>query len=155
MAVFKDSLGDEWIVSLNVNTLKRLKEYGFDLAEMINGGEIVEKLHTDPVLLVDMLYLACKSQAEGKGVTDEQFGTRMASSKTINDAADALMEAIASFFGSRGEVMLAAARKMQALQSKVTTRLMQQLEQSEGLEAFDSGEPSTTSPASSELTPAS
>ena len=156
MPVFTDSHGEQWLVSLDVNRLKRLKECGIDLAAMLNSGEMVEQMHTDPIMLVDMLYVLCERQAKDQGVTDEQFGGRVASAAAIESAADALLEAIAAFFGGRGKVALAAMRKIQQLEAEVTDRMAQRLESAspEELSSLASGGQFTNSPEPLESTPA-
>lgn len=78
MKNFTDNAGRDWIVEINVSALKRIKGLtGTDLLEAIDGP-LVERLIRDPVLLCDVVYAACKPQADERQVSDEDFGRAMA-----------------------------------------------------------------------------
>ena len=84
MRTFKDNAGRTWSLTLSVWTVKKVRDLlGVDLLDL--GGEsasaqkpgLLFRLISDPVLLVDVLYVVCKDQADSASVTDEQFGRAM------------------------------------------------------------------------------
>jgi len=96
MKVFKDNAGREWTVEINVAALKRVKSLtGVDLLGVLDGT-LIERLIRDPVLLCDVVYAICKSQADERSVTDEDFGRAMAGD-AIERATEALLEELVSF----------------------------------------------------------
>ncbi len=100
MRQFKDNENRDWIIAINVAVLKRVKQLlDVDLLDVAGGG-LIERLASDPVLLVDVLYAVCKPQAMGAGVSDEQFGEAMAGD-VIESATVALLEELVLFFPSR------------------------------------------------------
>lgn len=121
MKPFKDTGGAEWAVEINVDTLKRLRGHGIDLLEIVEEkSTLLQRLRSDPVLLVDTLYLVCKPQADGRNVTDEQFGRAMAGD-AVDDATSALLEELADFFPSgRRKILRDILEKMKAVDEKAT-----------------------------------
>ncbi|MCW5769933.1 MAG: hypothetical protein KIT19_14755 [Phycisphaeraceae bacterium] len=96
MKSFTDNAGRDWTVEVNVWALKRIKGLtGTDLLEAIDGP-LVERLIRDPVLLCDVVYAACKPQADERGVSDEDFGRAMAGD-AIDRATAALLEELVAF----------------------------------------------------------
>ena len=105
MKTFTDNTGRTWTLSVTVGTIKRVRALcGVDLANIItmesgktpNVG-LLERLASDPVLLVDVLFAVCKPEADAKGITDEEFGRAMAGD-AIELAATALLDEIIDFF---------------------------------------------------------
>ena len=125
MHVFTDNAGRVWTASLNVATLKRVRALaGVDLASAILVGRdgkveasLLERLASDPALLVDALYALCKDEADRLGVSDEDFGRAMAGD-AILAATDALLDEIVDFFPNPKRAILqrlvAAARRAEA-----------------------------------------
>jgi len=102
MRSFKDNADRTWTITLNVYAVKKVRDLlnvdlldlGGDQAETGNG--LLYRLIADPVLLVDVLYVICKDQADGASVTDEQFGRAMAGD-VIDAATRAFLEELADF----------------------------------------------------------
>ena len=103
MRTFKDDAGRTWSLTLNVWTVKKVRDLlGVDLLDL--GGDaatrdkpgLLFRLIADPVLLVDVLYVVCKDQADGASVTDEQFGRAMGGD-AIDAATRAFLEELADF----------------------------------------------------------
>jgi len=103
MRTFNDNAGRTWSLTLNVWTVKKVRDLlGVDLLDL--GGEaatrdkpgLLFRLIADPVLLVDVLYVVCRDQADGAGVTDEQFGRAMGGD-AIDAATKAFLEELADF----------------------------------------------------------
>ncbi len=105
MKSFTDNTGRAWIITVTVGTIKRVRALcGIDLANIITMEpgrnpkvDLLERLASDPVLLVDVLYSVCKEEADSKGVSDEEFGRGMAGD-AIELASAALLDEIIDFF---------------------------------------------------------
>ena len=157
MATFTDNSGRTWTVQVNVETIRRARAMvEVDLLDTA-GGEVLERLITDPVLLCDVLYALCKEQADQQGVTDEQFGRAMAGD-VIDQATEALLEELSGFFPSRKRRLVRAAlQKLDALEEMALQAAEAKLESGEIEEEFrrelKSGGLSISSPGSPESTP--
>lgn len=88
MRTFKDSAGHEWSLAVNVSSAKRVRDLvtvdgdgkpcRVDLIDATAGDPpLAAKLHADVYLLVNVIYVLCKPEADAIGVTDEQFGERL------------------------------------------------------------------------------
>ena len=105
MKSFTDNTGRTWTLAVNVGTIKRVRALcDVNLANIItiDSGttpkvDLLERLGSDPVLLVDVLYAAIKPEADAKGITDEDFGRAMAGD-AIEIATTALLDEIIDFF---------------------------------------------------------
>jgi hypothetical protein len=119
MQAFKDTEGREWIVSVNVTSLKRVKGLlGVDLLSAFEPkSELLQRLITEPILLVDVVYVVCKEQADTRGVTDEDFGRAMAGDP-IEAAMEAVFEELASFSPRTRQLYRKALAKLSAFQAK-------------------------------------
>lgn len=97
MKTFTDNAGRQWQLDVTVETIKRVKSLlGVDLLEVI-GGDLAERLSTDPILLCDVLFAVCKPEADQRSVSDEEFGRGLAGD-AIDAATGALLEALVDFF---------------------------------------------------------
>lgn len=98
MRAFKDNSGREWSIEITVAAIKRVRGLaGIDLMEVLEGSNgLIEKLVRDPVLLCDVIYAACKPQADERQVSDEAFGASMAGD-AIEHATAALLEELVDF----------------------------------------------------------
>lgn len=105
MKSFTDNAGRVWMLAVNVGAIKRVRALcGVDLNSIIELDEknkptakLLERLSTDPVLLVDVLYAVCKPECDSKNVTDEEFDAAMAGD-AIDLATSALLDEIIDFF---------------------------------------------------------
>ena len=159
MKQFKDNEGRTWDVSVNVATIKRVR----DLADVdlmgITDGTIIEQLIRDPVLLCNAVYAACKPQADEQGVSDEDFGRAMAGD-AIEHATNALLEDLVAFSPSPrdrknlGQVLAATNRLMDRARDLVEQKLTSGELEREAEEALAiAGLSSTSAPESSGSTP--
>jgi len=157
MATFADTAGREWVIDIDVNALRRVrKRLDLKLMDVI-GGETLDRLADDPVLLVDMLYVLCQEQAERDGVSDEEFG-RALRGDVLDAAVGAFLEALTDFCPSRKRDLL---RRLIAKGGEAESRILAKAEAMLASGKIDqlvneslSPRPSPDSPASSELTPA-
>jgi len=117
-----------WRVAVNVATVKRVRQaLDFNLLDLA-GGAAVLRLFSDPVLLVDVLYVLCKPQADAEGVSDEDFGRAMAGD-AIKHATKALLDELVDFQPHEGDrrnlrkALEALDRGMEAMQTATASRL--------------------------------
>lgn len=102
---FVDSAGRQWTVRVDVGAVKRVRAaLGVDLMQVAekrtaDGREpgVLERLASDPVLLVDVIYVLCEEQAKRSGVSDEEFGRAMLGD-ALDGAVKAMLGAVVDFF---------------------------------------------------------
>jgi len=69
-----NNAGRIWTVAVNVDAIKRVRSLlGAALMDEV-GGELLERLIAEPVLLWDVIYALCKPEADSEGMSDEEFG---------------------------------------------------------------------------------
>jgi hypothetical protein len=135
MKTFTDNKGRTWEIEVTVATVKRVRGLcKVDLNSIVEldrnnrpSAELLERLSSDPVLLVDVLYAVCKSQADKLGVSDVDFGEAMAGD-SIEHATTALLEEVIDFFPEAKRLVmrkiLSASRKFsEAARKKLETEL--------------------------------
>jgi hypothetical protein len=157
---FKDTNGRDWLVTVNVATVKRIKEkLNIDLLDKL-GIQLLEGIAADPIRLADVLYVIVEAQAAAVNppITDVDFGSAL-SGDSLEEASVALMEAIADFFPSaRRKMIQDALGKVKEVEKRLLDRaatmlasdqLNEQIEKilSESLPA--SGQSSISPPAQS------
>lgn len=170
MREFKDRQGRPWIVSVNVDAVKRVRTLlEIDLLD-IGKGKVLEKLASDEVMMVDLVYVLIKPEADAMGVTDEDFGRSMAGD-AIDRAYDAFLAEYVDFFRNprRRELMQKALAKLASLEERIIARAEGRLASGEMEERLEtemrkaeaelekpptSGDLSGSTPASSESIPA-
>ena len=103
MQTFTDKNNDKWNIEINVGTARKvLSECNVDLINVLDFDEqkqeksVLEKLADDPILLVDVLYCLCSTQAKERNLDDFAFAT-LFSADTIVQATECLMEEIINF----------------------------------------------------------
>ena len=164
MRVFRDTAGRSWNLALNVYAIKRVRDLlKVDLLDLGDDDKpekgLLFRMIADPVLLVDLIYVICKEQADKDGISDEQFGQAMAGD-AIDAATKAFLEELADFTPSprdraRAKKVIEATWKLidraqDLLDAKAAREIPAAVEAA--LSAL--GNSSTNSPASSEPTPA-
>ncbi len=130
MHTFKDNQRREWTVEITVAAIKRVRGLaGVDLMEVLEGSNgLIERLVRDPVLLCDVIYAACKPQADERQITDETFGASMAGD-AIEHATAALLEELVDFCPSPrdranlGRVLVATREVMDKARDVVERRI--------------------------------
>ena len=160
MKTFKDNAGRDWTVAVTTAAIKRLRGMlEIDLMDVVEG-DLLKKLYADPVLLVDVIYVLCKPQADAAEITDEQFGEAMAGD-AIELATTALVDEIIDFFPNRRD--RDRARKVMEKFRVASDRVQDALDLRADSPALDreidrivesAGEPSSDSPESPESIPA-
>ncbi len=151
MRTFTDNAGRAWSVALNVAALKRVRDLAkVDLLDL-RDGRLFERLFGDPVTLCDVLYAACRPEAEKAGVSDEDFGRAMAGD-ALEHAARALVSELVAFFPNPRE-RAALSRVVQAIEAatdRARTAVEERLASGELERAIDRAlAPATAGPSSS------
>jgi len=171
MAKFTDSAGRSWEPEVNVVTIGRVRDgLKINLLELLlPNSTLAEKLN-DPCLLVDVLYLLCKDDADARGLSDIEFG-KAQTMDGIEDAWSAVLEGLV-LFSPRGlrpahQKVLEKARKYQAVATEqvkllaehpefdamLETEIARRLNPPTTLPSESTGD-AGNSPESSELSPA-
>ena len=64
MKQFVDNAGRSWGITINVDTIRRVRDVlSVDLLAAVEG-KLIERLVNDPILLCDVIYVICKSEAD-------------------------------------------------------------------------------------------
>lgn len=158
MKTFTDNAKRSWNVEINVAAIKRVRDLAnVDLLEIVEG-KLIERLIRDPILLCDIVYAACKPQADERSVTDEEFGRAMAGD-AIEHATAALLEELVSFCPSPrdrknlGRVLEATNRVMDRARDLIEQKLESgQLDRMVDQALASAAASSGSAPASSEST---
>jgi hypothetical protein len=165
MKSFTDHAGRAWTIVVNVGAVKRVRSLcGVDLMEIVgDGGKMLERLVSDPVLLCDVIYAVCREEATARTVSDEDFGRLMAGD-SIAQATDALLDELVDFFPrARREVLARVLDKMRRYEAKALSlanarlddpALDQRVEKAlEGALGLGGGDSLPNAPGSSESDP--
>ena len=128
MRTFTDNAGRTWTLAINVDTIRRVRALvDVDLLEAVEG-KLIERLAADPILLCDIIYVICKPEADGRGITDEDFGRSMAGD-AIDLATTSLLEELVDFFPkSRRQLLSKALAKFRQLETKAIELVDKQLD---------------------------
>ena len=128
MRTFTDNAGRTWTLAINVDTIRRVRSLvDVDLLEAVEG-KLIERLASDPILLCDVVYVICKPEADGRSITDEDFGRAMAGD-AIDLATTSLLEELVDFFPkSRRQLLSKALSKFRHLETKAIELVNKQLD---------------------------
>jgi hypothetical protein len=156
MRSFKDSQGREWRIEINISAIKKLRDvFKVDLLKVTSSKETLAFI-TDPIQVIDMIYILCEQQCKEAGVSEEDFGRAMAGD-VLDNAAAAFLEELVAFFPNAQRRPLSQALgkidEMQQAASRLATERMQALNIDEMLKAIPaSGDWSMKLPEPSEST---
>jgi hypothetical protein len=152
MHSFNDTAGRQWRIIVNVRSIRRVRDMaGIDLMQSA-GGDLLGRIASDPVLLVDILWALCEPQATAAGITADDFAEAMLGD-AIAEATTAFLGDLVGFFPSQTRSLLqrvldAAATqqvKAQHLADAKITELLARLQ--------TSGASSPSAPGSTDSTP--
>lgn len=120
MASFKTTDGAEWIVSVNVATVKRVRDStGIDLLSIMTDGKTVAGLFADSVKLAEVLAAAIWPGLRQAGKSAEDF-MAVLNGPALESATEALMREIANFSREpQRSLLLAAIDKVMAESEKM------------------------------------
>ena len=162
MKTFKDREGREWLIDINIASIKRVNDLlDIDLLKL-EGNELVERLIADPCTLCNVVYVLCMEQAKQRSISDEDFGRAMAGD-AIDDATTAVLEEFVAFFPARKRPVmqqaLARIKQIETAQLEAATRIVNSPEIdkliAEAMNEAIGGTLFGAAPASSASTPAS
>jgi len=155
MKPFTDSQGRMWNVTVNVGAIKRVRDLlGVDLLDVANG-DLLSRLADDPCLLVDVLFVLCKPEADAKGVGDEDFGRGMVGG-VLDEASAALIKELLDFFPSAQRALALGRMARKIVEQEAAVAEAAEMLKPLAAEALAkaAGASSGNSPASSASTPA-
>jgi hypothetical protein len=144
MHCFNDKNGQQWTLDLTVGSARRVKAAcNVDLINLVNFDENtseaseLERLVSDPCLLVSVVYTLCEKQAVERSLDGEAFAD-VFSGETIENAINALIEEIISFSPPMRRKMLAKMyQTSQNLMGKMSEDMERTLEDPEFLAALE------------------
>lgn len=173
MGQFKDSEGRTWTIAVTVMTLRRVKrdtadkENGFDGIDLTQA-DVITTLGDDIYALGSVLYSLCQTEAEKRGLSEEEFADGFADGDVIQEAVECLTAGLVSFTrpASKRQALVKALKKraewtdktMEAQSAVLDGTLLDESferAESEMKEELQQqfGKPSTPTPDSSNLTP--
>jgi len=156
MKTFTDAEKRTWELTVNVNTIKRVRDLlGVDLLDAANG-DLFSRLADDACLLVNVIYALVKPAADAAKVSDEDFGRAMVGD-VLDAASAALVQDLLDFF-PRAQRLRALGRLARGLEARaaetrgtaVVLARMAAVEEPRPI----SGESFTSAPAPAAATPA-
>lgn len=111
--------GREWLLKLDGPRIKDVRQAfdGLDLADTDRSMRAYDQCASDPVLLVDVLYVLCRDQAQAAGLTDRQFGEALVG-PAIVEATKALVDAYADFSPARAAAIRARQQQITELMTQ-------------------------------------
>jgi len=127
---FKDTENRDWTVEITVGAVKRVRAaLDVDLYSLIDDKAAgLAKLMNDPCMLVAVIFVLCREQAEKQEVSEEQFGNALGGD-TLEACADAFLEALTDFFPSRSRAPLRKiAQKGKQISEKATALLEKRID---------------------------
>ncbi len=112
MAKFTDDEGRDWLVRVDVTSIRNVRENcnGLDLGSLSNIAETFVRMADDPELLCNVLYVVCEKQATERNITDGDFG-HLLLGDVIENATMALEVAITDFFPQKKRLLLQRLRE--------------------------------------------
>lgn len=125
MHKFRDGKDRDWQVSLHVANVKKIRELlAFDIVAS-DVAKTLDRLASDPVLLVDTLFVICSDEAKKANVSDEDFGAAMYGD-ALDRATTALLDELVSFFRDARQREMAT--KLLDKSRQVTTLLIERVQ---------------------------
>jgi hypothetical protein len=125
MPSFKDCESRSWDLRIDVDVIRRVRTvFSIDLARALADPETIDRLTSDIVLTIDVIYEICRPVAETIGVTAELFGRSLAGD-ALGQAVTAFEEALVEFLPESNR--RATARRIleagKALQNQTALRI--------------------------------
>lgn len=155
MKTFKDSESTEWSISVNVATVKRVRDkLEVDLLTIGENPALHARLRTDPIFLVDLIYVLCQPEADARSISDEDFGRRMAGD-ALDGAVEAFLTELVNFFPKATRAPLAkAVEKAAAAQALAMTRATTAIDQLDVQKLLDDASTAGSSSTKPQASPA-
>lgn len=104
MQKFTDKKGKTWTFELNIFMARKIRTMlDLDLINIVSVDDkkrpsmpVIERLSSDPFLLVDLLFVLCSEEAQRENISDEDFASRF-DGDLIATATDAVLDEIVNF----------------------------------------------------------
>jgi hypothetical protein len=106
MAQFTDGKNRTWQLNLDAPKISSVRS-SLDINLIDEEGQAMQKLASDPILLVDVLWHLCSPQVEPGKVTPVDFAEGLVGD-VIETATAALVQAVVDFFPKRKRALLTA-----------------------------------------------
>jgi hypothetical protein len=97
MARFKDANSREWVLRVNVNVLRRVRDRTDEDLTRVIETDFLQRVSRDPVLFGSILYALVEDQAIKAGVDEAEFLSGL-EGDAMESAGNAFMEALVAFF---------------------------------------------------------
>jgi hypothetical protein len=125
MPQFMDCESRTWNLRIDIDAIRRVRSaYSIDLATALASPETIDRLTSDIVFTIDVIYEICRPVAEKHGVTPESFGRSLAGD-ALGHAVTAFEEALVEFLPESNR--RATARRIleagKALQNQTALRI--------------------------------
>lgn len=140
---FKDAAGREWLVRVDCNALRRIRDgLGVSFGDWKEIGELLKRLLFDDLFVCEVAYLIIKPEADKRTIGEEGFFAEM-HGDAIASASEAVERGLVDFF--RDPAIRAGVKaEIEAVKAMTTAALAI---------PTDSGPQSTSSPEDSESIP--
>ncbi len=131
MKAFVDNLGRTWSLAINVTALRKIRAVlKIDLYKMLEKEpQKFDETLSDPMALVDLLFVLCQDQALAQSISDEDFGAALFGD-AIEKAVEALVQELIDFFPNArvraGLKMMRA--KIASIRDQALTQMESELE---------------------------
>lgn len=98
MATFRAG-GHEWQLRLTIGMVGRLRtEAGVELGKLLDAGKVAEGLIGDPFKLGEVLWIMCRAEAEGRGLTSPDQFFDLLGPEELQGAVLGVLAAVVDFF---------------------------------------------------------
>jgi len=98
MATFRAG-GHEWQLRLTIGMVGRLRtEAGIELGKLLDAGKVAEGLIGDPFKLGEILWIMCRAEAEGRGLTTPDEFFELLGPEELQAAVLGVLAAVVDFF---------------------------------------------------------
>lgn len=128
MAKFIDKTGQEWSLEVGAEMLPELRALGLDLGKPATVLDQLEAVVADPFASGAVLWVLCREQAEGRGLSPDAFA-RCFNGQALGEAEVCLFEAVTVFTHRRFPTAGAAAvRKYRATMASLGQGIADRIE---------------------------
>ena len=111
MASFRDRKGSFWAIEFDGPLIGRIRQRWKEVDFGRRPHDALQALADDPVLFDEVLYAICEREAQSANVSREEFARRV-TGQAVDDATEALLEALEDFSPPRQARQVQALRRM-------------------------------------------
>ena len=140
--IFKDAAGRDWLVRIDVNALRRIRDgIGVNFGDWSEIGTLLKRMHFDDLFVAEIAYFVVKPEIDSRKIDDTGFFAELYGD-AIARAADSIQQGIVDFF------------RHPAIRAGVKAEIEATKALTQTLLTTGYGSESTRSPEGSESTPA-